>query len=60
MNHDEDRQQRDPLLWHQVRARLARIKLAIAMKQVNELVTSNMIEQELLNQRKTDGKEVRR
>lgn len=51
MNRDERRRARDPVWWHQVRARLARIKVAMAAKRTNELVASmppNWIEQAVL------------
>lgn len=49
MNRDEERRECNPAWWHQVRSRLARIKVAIAAKDVANLVgPPNIIEQALL------------
>ena len=56
MTRDERRKDRDPIWWHQVRARLARIKVATASRRVEALERDmrrpNMMEAEILKRRK--------
>jgi len=51
---DERRRARDPVWWQMVRARLARIKVAMAIQRVNALMETspNLIEREMLDQRR--------
>lgn len=63
MNRDEARREHNPVLWQEVRARLARIKMALAIRDVNRLAVDtrpNLIEQTLLHDAsQKNGKEVR-
>lgn len=51
MSRDERRKRADEIWWQQVRARLARIKVAIAAKQTRQLQV-NLLESELANRRR--------
>lgn len=53
MTRDERRREQDPIWWHQVRARLARIKVAKASKRVEALERDqhNRLEQLMLRRR---------